>query len=82
MPGFIVQLKGNLTKQRYIYTTIFVDQYSHLSYVFLQQTISSDEMVQAKIASNDIQKNEECPFFITMLTMDNLPTTVSLSIVN
>ena len=35
-PGFIVQLKGNLTKQRYRYATIFVDQYSCLSYVFLQ----------------------------------------------
>ena len=35
-PGFIAQLKGNLTKQRYRYSTIFVDQYSHLSYVFLQ----------------------------------------------
>ena len=37
MPGFIAQLKGILTKQRYNYTTIFVDQYSHLSYIFLQQ---------------------------------------------
>ena len=36
MPGFIVQLKGNLTKQRYRYATIFVDQYSYLSNVFLQ----------------------------------------------
>ena len=35
-PGFIAQLKGILTKQRYRYTTIFVDQYSCLSYVFLQ----------------------------------------------
>ena len=50
MPVFIVQLKGNLTKQQYRYTTIFIDQYSCLSYVFLQQTITSDEMVQAKIA--------------------------------
>ena len=47
-PGFIVQLKGNLTKQCYRYATIFVNQYSHLSYVFLQQTIMSNETVQAK----------------------------------
>ena len=47
-PGFIVQLKGNLTKQCYRYATIFVDQYSRLSYVFLQQRITSNETVQAK----------------------------------
>ena len=35
-PGFIAQLRGNLTKQRYRYATISIDQYSHLSYVFLQ----------------------------------------------
>ena len=28
MPGFIAQLKGTLTKQRYKYATVFVDQYS------------------------------------------------------
>ena len=49
-PGFIAQLKGTLTKQRYEYTTVFVDQYSQLSYVYLQRTITSDETVQAKIA--------------------------------
>ena len=27
-PGFIAQLKGTLTKQRYKYATVFVDQYS------------------------------------------------------
>ena len=49
-PGFIAQLKGTLTKQRYKYATVFVDQYSRLSYVHLQRTITSDETVQAKIA--------------------------------
>ena len=33
MPAFTAQLKGNLTKQRYRYAAIFVDQYSCLSYV-------------------------------------------------
>ena len=50
-PGFIAQLKGILTKQRYKYDTIFVDQYSRLSYIFLQQTIMSNETVQAKTVS-------------------------------
>ena len=49
-PGFIAQLKGTLTKQRYKYATVFVDQLSQLSYVQLQRTITSDETVQAKIA--------------------------------
>ena len=49
-PGFIAQLKGTLTKQRYKYATVFVDQYSRLSYVHFQRTITSDETVQAKIA--------------------------------
>ena len=49
-PGFIAQLKGTLTKQRYRYDTVFVDEYSRLSYVQLQRTIMSDETVQAKIA--------------------------------
>ena len=36
MPGFIAQLKGILTKQFYKYATVFVDQCSQLSYIFLQ----------------------------------------------
>ena len=47
---FIAQLKGTLTKQRYKYATVFVDQYSQLSYIYLQRTIMSNETVQAKIA--------------------------------
>ena len=51
-PGFIAQLKGTLTKQRYKYATVFVDQYSRLSYVHLQRTSTSNETVQAKITFN------------------------------
>ena len=50
MPGFIAQLKGTLTKQRYKYATVFVDQYSQLSYAYLQWMITSNETVQPKIA--------------------------------
>ena len=47
-PGFVAQLKGLLTTQQYNYATIFVDQYSKLSFVFLQKRITSAEMVLAK----------------------------------
>ena len=47
-PGFVAQLKGLLTTQCYNYATIFVDQYSKLSFVFLQKRITSAETVLAK----------------------------------
>ena len=43
------ELYHTLTKQPYKYTTVFVDQCSRLSYIYLQQMITSNEMVQAKI---------------------------------
>lgn len=49
-PGFIGQLKGSLTRQRYRYATVFVDHYSRLSYVHLQKTTSSVETLEAKLA--------------------------------
>ena len=48
--GFIAQLKGKLTKQRYKYATIFVDQYSGLSYAHLQRSLTSHETVEGKLA--------------------------------
>ena len=48
MPGFMAQLKGLLMTQCYNYTTIFVDQYFKLSFVFLQKRITSAETVFAK----------------------------------
>ena len=47
-PGFIVQLKGTLTQQRYKYGTVFVDQYSRYTFVYLQKCITSHETVMAK----------------------------------
>ena len=47
-PGFVAQLKGLLTTQRYNYATIFVDQYSMLSFDFLQKKRTSAETVLAK----------------------------------
>ena len=49
-PGFIAQLKGKLTQQRYNYATVFVDQFSGYTFVYLQRRIMSEETVQAKHA--------------------------------
>jgi hypothetical protein len=49
-PGLIAQLKGWMTKKRYTTATIFVDQYSGLSYVHLQKSTYADETLQAKHA--------------------------------
>ena len=46
--GFIAQLKGKLTTQRYQYVTVFVDQHLWYAYVYLQWTITSAETIQAK----------------------------------
>ena len=47
-PGFIGQLTVILTRNRYKYATVFVDQYYGLGYVYLQKTATSDETIQAK----------------------------------
>ena len=49
-PGLIAQLKGKLTQQRYKYATVFVDQYSGYTFVYLQRRLTSEETVQAKHA--------------------------------
>ena len=49
-PGFIPQLKGKLTKQRYRAATVFVDHYSGLSYVHMQRSLTSEETLEAKRA--------------------------------
>jgi GAG-pre-integrase domain len=48
--GFLAQEKGKLTKRRYRAATIFVDNYSSLSYVHLQQSVLGDETLLAKRA--------------------------------
>jgi hypothetical protein len=48
--GFVVQLKGMLTKKRYKAATVFVDHFLHLQCVHLMTTLSSDERVAAKLA--------------------------------
>ena len=46
--GLIGQLKGIPTKARFCVATIFVDHYSDLSYVHLQQTTNAEETLEAK----------------------------------
>ena len=49
-PGLIAQLKGKLTQQRYKYATVFVDQFSGYTFVYLQKRLTNEEMVMAKHA--------------------------------
>jgi hypothetical protein len=48
--GFVAQMKGRLTHERYTVATIFVDHYSRLGYVHLQKDASSAETLKAKRA--------------------------------
>ena len=41
-------MKGRLTRRRYKYATIFVDQFSRFTYVHLQRTLTSAETIEAK----------------------------------
>jgi hypothetical protein len=45
-----MQLKGNLTKKRYICAPIIVDHFSCLCFVHLQLDASSEETMAAKLA--------------------------------
>ena len=54
-PGFITQLKGKLTQQRYNYATGFVNQFSGYTFVYLQlYRITSEETVKAKHAFESV----------------------------
>ena len=68
-PGFIAQLKGKLTQQRYHYATVFVDQFSGYSFVYLQRRITSEETVQAKHAFERVA--EQCGVKIAHYHADN-----------
>jgi hypothetical protein len=46
----IAQLKGILTKKRYIAATIFADHYSRPKYVHLMTRLTSEETIEAKQA--------------------------------
>ena len=49
-PGFIAQMSGKLTTQRFSCATIFVDQYSGFSYVWIQRSTSVEDTLKGKHA--------------------------------
>jgi hypothetical protein len=57
-PGFVEQLKGILTKRRCTCATVFVDHYSRLGYVHMQQQLTSDETVDAKHAFEAFSRSQ------------------------
>ena len=46
--GFIARIKGRLTKKRYIYATIVVDQFLDLKYIHCMSKITSEETIYVK----------------------------------
>jgi hypothetical protein len=48
--GLIPKMTGRLTTKRYKYATVFVDQFSGFSFVYLQKTAEVDETILAKKA--------------------------------
>ena len=57
VPGLIAQMVGFLTKQRYKYATVFVDQASRMGFIYLQKTCSAEETIEAKRAFKQYAKN-------------------------
>ena len=57
VPGLIAQMVGFLTKQRYKYATVFVDQASRMGFVYLQKTCSAEETIEAKRAFEQYPEN-------------------------
>jgi hypothetical protein len=55
--GFISQLKGRLTRRRYNASTVFVDHFSRMSYVHLQESLISVDTVEAKEAFEAFARN-------------------------
>jgi len=48
--GFTTQMKRMLTNKRYKIVKIYIDQYSALSYVFLQEDATNKETLKGKLA--------------------------------
>lgn len=48
IPGFIGQIKGIPTVAQYRVATVYVDQFSDLTFVYMQQTTNAAETLQGK----------------------------------
>ena len=57
VPGLIAQMVGFLTRQRYKYATVFVDQASRMGFVYLHKTCSAEETIEAKRAFEQYAEN-------------------------
>ena len=57
VPGLVAQMVGFLTRQRYKYTTVFVDQASRMGFMYLQKTCSAEETIEAKRAFEQYSEN-------------------------
>ena len=55
-PGFIAQMTGILTRRRYHYATIYIDNYSAFSYIHLQKTATIEETLESKRAFEAVAK--------------------------
>ena len=55
--GLIAQMVGFLMRQHYKYATVFVDQSSHMEFVYLQKTCSAEETIKAKRAFEQYAEN-------------------------
>ena len=55
-PGLVAQVTGRLTKSRYWYATVFVDHFSGLDYVHLQESSSAEDTIIAKQAFERFSK--------------------------
>jgi hypothetical protein len=56
-PGLVAQMTGFLTTKRYKYATVYVDQASRLSFVWLQKTATSKETLLGKEAFEQYAKD-------------------------
>ena len=48
--GFIAQIAGFLTKKRYKYATVYVDQFSNRTFVRLQKASTASKTIEGKKA--------------------------------
>jgi hypothetical protein len=48
--GLIAQMKGFLTRRRYVAATVFVDHFSNLSFTYFQKSLTAEETLEAKAA--------------------------------
>ena len=57
-PGFIAQMTGKLTKKRYKYATICVDQASRLGYVYFKKTSTVKNLLKQRLRFSRMQETK------------------------